>query len=106
MRKVADADCVLLLNIGEERALVVDLEIEDAMLIGEDEGNAIHGSIASGAPASQVEAVEGRKHGKLELENVVLGKGEGNPFVPAPLRERDVVRLEKKKENVSANMPI
>lgn len=108
MRKVADADRVLLLDVGEERALVVDLEVEDAMLVGEDEGDAIHGSIASGAPASQVEAVEGRQHGKLELKNVVLRKGEGNPFVPAPLREGDVVRLRKEEErNVSAvNMQI
>lgn len=107
VRKVADADCVLLFDIGEERALVVDLEVEDAMLVGEGEGDAIHGSIGSGAGAGQVEAVEGRKHGKFELENVVLGKGEGNPFIPAPFRERDVVRLKKrKKENVSANMQI
>lgn len=96
--KVADANRVLLFDSGEERALVVDLEVEDAMLVGEGEGDAIHGSIVSGAGASQVEAVEGRKHGKLELEKVVLRKGKGNPFIPAPLRERDVVRLEKLEE--------
>lgn len=106
MRKVADADRVLLLNVGEERTLVVDLEVEDAMLVGEGEGDAIHGSIASGAFTGQVEAVEGRKHGELELEFVVLRKGKGNPFIPVPLREGDVVRLEKGKKNVSISIPI
>lgn len=100
MSKVADADCVLLFNVGEERALVVDLEVENTMLIGKGEGDAIHGSIVSGAGASQVQAVEGRKHGEFELEKVVLRKGERNPFVPAPLGQRDVVRLEKLKKNI------
>lgn len=97
MRKVADADGVLLLDVGEVGALVVDLEVEDSMLVGESERNAVDGSIVSGAGESQVEAMEGGKHGKLELENVVFRKGKGNPLVPAVLGQRDGIRLDGNK---------
>lgn len=35
MGEVADGDGILLLDIGVERTLVVDLEIEDSMLVRE-----------------------------------------------------------------------
>lgn len=92
MRKVANADGVLLLDIGEVRALVVDLEVEDSMLVGKSKGNAVDGSILSGASESEVEAVEGGEHGELELEDIVFRKGKGNPLVPAVLGQRDGVR--------------
>ena len=41
VRKVAHCDGVLLLNVREEGALVVDLEVEDTVLVWEDEGCAV-----------------------------------------------------------------
>lgn len=97
MRKVADADGVLLLDIGEVGALVVDLEVEDSMLVGKSKGNAVDGSIFSGAGKSEVEAVEGGEHGELELEDIVFRKGEGHPLVPAVLGQGDGIRLDNNK---------
>lgn len=97
MRKVADADGVLLLDVGEVGALVVDLEVEDSMLVGKSKVNAVDGSVVCGAGESQVEAVEGGKHGKLELEDIVFRKGKGNPLVPAVLGQGDGIRLDDNK---------
>lgn len=90
---VADADGGLLLNVGEEGALVVDLEVEDAVLVGEGEGCVEDGGRLGCGGGVEVEAVEGGEHGELELEGVLLGEGEGNPLVPDILGDGDAVGL-------------
>jgi len=68
--KVPYSDLSLDVNVREERALVVDAEGEDAVLVGELEGGAEDGAVCSLGDRGEVEAVEGRKHGELKLEGV------------------------------------
>lgn len=43
--EVADGDGVLLLDVREEGPLVVDFEVEDAVLVGELEGRGVDGGV-------------------------------------------------------------
>jgi len=88
------ADCVLLLDVGEERALVVDHEVKDAVLVREGEVGAVDGLVLVGEDGLEVEAPEGGQHGELELDLVALGEVVGLPVVPSVLGQRDVVRLD------------
>lgn len=90
---VSDADSGLLLNVGEEGALVVDLEVEDAVLVGEGEGCVEDGGGLGCGGRIEIEAVEGGEHGEFELEGVLVGKCEGNPLVPDVLGDGDAVAL-------------
>lgn len=47
MRKMSDCNLLFDLNIGEERTLVVDLESEDAVLIGRCERSTVNSAILS-----------------------------------------------------------
>ena len=93
MGHVANRDGVLLLDIGEEGALVVDLEVEDAVLIGQHKGGCVGGGILgrAGLVKGKGKAVEGRKHAELELEHIVGGDVEGGPGVVGVLGEGDGV---------------
>lgn len=91
MCKVADANRILLFDIGEERALVVNQEVEDSVLVGKRKGHAVDGGVIGGARKLQVQAVEGREHGELELEKVVFGEDKGHPLVPDVLGQGDSV---------------
>ncbi len=95
MRHVADGNGVLLLDIGEEGALVVDLEVEDAVLVGELEGGGVGGGGVGGVGGvgGEREAVEGGEHGEFELEGVRGGEGERGPGGPGVFREGDCVFL-------------
>ena len=98
VRHVADRDRVLLLDVGEERPLVVHLEVEDAVLVGELERRDKDGSVGRGLRdvVRQRQAVERRQHGELELQLVVGGDGERLPCGPGPLRDGDGVGLKKR----------
>jgi len=58
VRKMTDGDGVLLLDVGEERSLVVDLEVEDAVLIWKLEACSVDGGGFGGACDFQGETVE------------------------------------------------
>lgn len=93
MGHVADADGVLILDMGQEGSLVVDLEVEDAVLVGEGEVGGEDGLTGGLGLGDEVSALEGRKHGELELESVALGNLEGNPAAPGVLRDGNLVEL-------------
>ena len=58
MRKVTNGDGVLLFDVGEEWSLVVDLEVEDAVLIWKLEACSVDGGGFGGAGDLQGETVE------------------------------------------------
>lgn len=93
MGHVADGNGVLLLDVGEEGALVVDLEVEDAVLVRQDEGGGVSGGVGGAGLGGKRDAVEGGEHAELELEVIAAGKCEGGPLVPGVLRDRDGVGL-------------
>lgn len=95
MGHVSDRHSVLLLDVGEEGALVIDLEVEDAVLIGKFERDGVSRGFGGGVGLveGQRQAVEGGEHGELELEDVVGGEGEGGPLVVGVFREGDGVGL-------------
>lgn len=93
VREMPDGNGALLVDVSEERALVVDTEVEDAVLIGKDEACAVDGRRLRRRLGGEVEAMEGGQHGELELHNVVLRGGERGPGVPVVLREGNGVVL-------------
>lgn len=95
MRHVAHRHRVLLLDVGQERPLVVDLEVEDAVLVGQLEAGGEGGGVRCGerGRGGEGEAVEGGEHRELELQEVVRGDGEGGPGVPGVFGEGDCVCL-------------
>jgi hypothetical protein len=68
MCHVADTNSVLFLEICSKGSLVVDLEVEDAMLVGKSEGSSVNGSLVCLRERQKVKAVEWGQHGELELE--------------------------------------
>lgn len=84
---VADGDGELLFNVSEEGALVVDHEVEDAVLVWRGEVSAIYRELSrgSGGVLLQLEAMEGRQHAEFKLEVVSFGNDEGSPVIPLPL---------------------
>lgn len=91
MGKVAHRDGGLFLNVGVEGALVVDLEVEDAVLVGQLERGRVGGAVGARGDGLEGQAVEGRQHAELELQGVLFGDGEGGPGVPDVLGQRDGV---------------
>ena len=93
--KVAYGDGALLVNVAEERTLVVDDEVEDTMLIGHGEAGLEDSAIGSWLDCVQSHTVEGRQHAKLELERISGSRKEGNPTVTVVLGHfnREVLRL-------------
>lgn len=95
MGHVAHRHGVLLLDVGEQGPLVVDLEVEDAVLVGQLEGGRVGGLGRGrvGRVRGKGQAVEGREHGELELEGVGGGEGERRPGGPGVFGEGDGVFL-------------
>ena len=79
MRNVTHADRVLLVDVGQERALVVDAEVENAVLVRQDKGSPVDSSVGGRVDGFQVEAVEGRQHREFELQSVLIGGSEWAP---------------------------
>ena len=96
MGEVAVSHLVLLLDVGEEGTLVVDAEGEDTVLIGGHELGAEHSAGIGTAGGLEVQAVERREHGELELESIAGGNFEGNPLVVDILRNLNAVDLQIK----------
>lgn len=92
---VADGDGALLLNVGQEGPLVVDHEVEDAVLVGDDKRYLVD-ALGLGGDAFLVlerQAVVGGEHGKLELQLVVGWDLEIVPPVPDPFGDGDGIGL-------------
>lgn len=81
MRKVADGDLPLFVDVGKEGSAVVDAEIEDTVLIGSLESGAEDGGVLSVCDRGEVHAVEGRKHAELELNLIVRRWDKGSEVV-------------------------
>lgn len=81
VRIVANGDFMLLFDVGEERALVVNAEREDSVLIGDGESCAVDGAVFRPAGGLESEAVEGREHGKFKLQRIFRGNLEGDVFI-------------------------
>lgn len=82
MRKMTNSYCVLLHDVVVERPLVVDQEVEDAMLIRAFKVDRVGCTICRDHSRGQGQAVEGRQHRELELQHIFLGDDEGSPVVP------------------------
>jgi len=98
VRKVAYRDRVLLVHVRHEGPLVVDAEVEDAVLVRDAEGCREEGAVGcvaygEGAGGGEGEAVVGVQHGEFELDGVGGGWAEGVQVVPGVLGELDRVRL-------------
>lgn len=74
---MSDRDLSLLIHTRQERALVVDSEVEDAVLIRCAEGGLEDGGVVGGLHGFEGDAVEGGEHAEFELERVGGGDGEG-----------------------------
>lgn len=81
VRKVTHGNLVLLLNVGEERTLVVHTEREDTVLIGNSELGAVHSTGLSTDGRLEGQAVEGREHGEFQLQLILSRDLEGHPLV-------------------------
>lgn len=96
MGHVADGDGTLLLHIGQERSLVVDHEVKDAVVIRNGERDLVD-ALGFGRGALlrlELQTVERREHAELELQLVIVGDLEAEPLVPDPLRDGDGVLLD------------
>lgn len=96
MRKVPDGDLSLLVDGGQEGALVVDAEVEDAVLVGELEVGGEDGGVGVGRRGReklQRETVERRQHGEFQLDDVGRGRDEGDKVVVVPLGKFNLERL-------------
>lgn len=67
MRKVSQGNSPLLINIGDERTLVVDTEGEDSVLVGGTESGGVNLGLSGGGGRSEGETVVGVEHGEFEL---------------------------------------
>lgn len=96
MGKVAHRHLTLLVEGGEEGALVVDAEVEDAVLVGQAEVGGEDGRVGVRGrrrERRQREAVEGRQHREFELQ-LVAGRGqEGLEVVLGVLGDLDLEGL-------------
>jgi hypothetical protein len=88
--KVAYCDLPLLVDVCEEWAAVVDAEVEDTMLVGCLECDAENGGVCGLCHWGEVQALEGREHGKLELNVVGRGGGEGLEVIMVILGDLDL----------------
>lgn len=93
MCNVAHANGVLLLDVGQKGALVVDLEVEDAVLVRQREGGAINGGRVAHGKRLKVQTVEWRQHGEFKLEGIVGREVIWLPCVPRVFRDGNAVRL-------------
>lgn len=80
MSHVPNRDGVLLVDDGEERPLVVDLEVEDAMLVGEGERYRVGAVLASDCSTAQGKTVKGGEHAKFELKVIAIGDDVRTPL--------------------------
>lgn len=81
MREMADSDFVLLFDVGQVWALVVDTEREDSVLVWRCEGGAEDCAVLGTSLGLQVQEVEWRKHSEFKLD-LVFGDGfERHPLV-------------------------
>jgi hypothetical protein len=87
--KVADSDSALLVDVAEERTLVVDDEVEDTMLIGHGEAGLEDGAVGRRLDWVQSHTVEGRQHAEFELERISGSREEGDPAVTIVLGQFD-----------------
>ena len=97
MSNVSHTDSVLFLQVGEEGTLVIDLEVEDAMLVRKGKAGGIYGRVLLDERSLEIDAVERGKHGEFQLQGVGGGEGERLPFGPYVFRNGDAVGL---KENI------
>lgn len=65
--KVAHGNRVLLLDVGVEGPLVVNLEVKDAVLVRQLEGGRVGGAVLGGDGGVQLQTVEGRQHAEFQL---------------------------------------
>jgi hypothetical protein len=94
VRKVADSDLALFINVGEERAAVVDAEVENAVLVGRLEGDAEDGGVCGLRNGGEVEALEGGEHAEFELDVVGGGGDEGLEVIVGVFGDFDLEVLE------------
>lgn len=95
MGHVADTDSALLLDRAKQRALVVDHEVEDAVLVRQGKRGAEDGGVAASRLDGEVEAVEGGQHGELELHLIAGRQDIWLPAIVRVFRDGNEIRLQK-----------
>lgn len=90
---MSDCDLALLVQVGQEWAAIVDTEVENTVLIRCFERHAVDGTVGGLRKRGEVETVEWRKHGELELESVVLCREEGSKVIVLVLRNLNLKSL-------------
>lgn len=92
---VADSHRALLLDVGQERPLVVGHESEDTVVVGNRESDTVDTFFLGRGTLLRLElqTVERREHAELELQLILFRDLEVPPAVPDPLGERDGVGL-------------
>lgn len=92
---VADGHGALLLDVAQKGPLVVGQEVEDAVVVGDGEGDAVDALRLGGGALRllELQAVEGGQHAELELQLVLVRDLEVPPAVPDPLGQGDGVGL-------------
>jgi hypothetical protein len=95
--KVTDSNSPLLEDGGQEGALVVDEEVEDAVLVRQGEGSTEDGAVGSLRGDVESQAVERREHAELELNSIGRGWGVGLIVVHVVLGELNLVVLVAKR---------
>jgi hypothetical protein len=91
--KMADSDGFLLVDVAEERTLVVYDEVEDTVLIRNGEASLEDGAVGGWLDWVQGHTVERRQHAELELDRISRSREEGNPTVTVVLGQFDRVVL-------------
>ena len=89
MGKVPDRHGPLFIHIGIEGSLVIDAEVEDAMLIWQFERGGVDCAICCLGSWCEGESVKGGEHGEFELERVARRWCEGGEVVLRVLGELD-----------------
>lgn len=77
---MAHGDLVFDVDVGQERAFVVDAEVEDTMVVRYSKGNAEKGAVAQSGDRGQFRADIRGEHGELKLDSII-GKGEEGAIV-------------------------
>ena len=91
--KMSDSNCALLKDIGQERSLVIDQEVEDSMLIWQLEARAEDGAVRGPRGCRQWESVKRREHAEFELNGIARRWNERLVMVDLVLGQLYEVRL-------------
>ena len=93
MRKVPQRDGVFLVHVRHERALVVDAERKDAVLIRRLERGLVHARLSGRRDTLERKPVVRVQHREFKLQRILGRHRERDPVVNRPLLQFNLKRL-------------